>query len=59
MTQTYNEQLIEAMQKEIGGLLNEWGMPEDSRVSLLNISENATFIAETPGKDKKIILRVT
>lgn len=58
MTQIYNEQLIEAMKKGVHGLLYEWGMPETSRISLLNISENATFVAEAPEENKKMILRI-
>lgn len=58
MTKTYNESFLEAMKHGVQGLLHEWGMPETGVVSLLNISENATFVAKNPQNDKKIILRV-
>jgi Ser/Thr protein kinase RdoA (MazF antagonist) len=58
MTQTYNESFLEAITHGTQGLLHEWGIPETGAVSLLNISENATFVAHDPDSGKKIILRV-
>jgi len=58
MTQTYNKSVLDAMAHGVQELRHEWEMPETGMVSLLNISENATFVAENPETGKKIILRV-
>ena len=58
MTETYNDTFVEAMRQGIQGLLHEWRLPSESTVSLLNISENATFIAQSSTADDKIIMRV-
>lgn len=58
MTETYNDSFVEAMRLSIKDLLHEWQLPPDSKVSLLNISENATFIAKAPNGGDKIIMRV-
>lgn len=58
MTKTDNKSFLEAMMHGVHGLLHEWEIPETSVVSLLNISENTTFVANDPKSDKKIILRV-
>lgn len=58
MTTPYGDAIIEEMQQGITGLLQEWNLPCNSQVSLLNISENATFLAASPHADKKIIVRV-
>lgn len=58
MTETYSNDFLQAMEQGIQGLLHQWQMPEQSTVSLLNISENATFVAKNPENNKQIILRV-
>jgi len=58
MTTTYNEEVIEEMRTGIQSILHEWNLPADSEVSLLNISENATFIAKPPTEGDSVILRV-
>jgi Ser/Thr protein kinase RdoA (MazF antagonist) len=60
MTTTYNERVIEEMRSDIRNILHEWDLPTDSKVSLLNISENATFIAKPPmdNDGDSVILRV-
>lgn len=37
--------------------LPQWGFPKDSRVRLLNFTENATYLVE-PGDGRKVIMRV-
>lgn len=60
MTKTYTTGVIEEMRDSIQSILHQWAMPAKSVVSLLNVSENATFIVKPPvdsGCDP-IILRV-
>lgn len=56
MTETYSSEFLTSMEHSIKTLLHEWEMPTESEVSLLNISENATFLAKSP--ENKIIVRV-
>lgn len=58
MAQTYDEEFIHAMRRGIEEMLPEWGLPRESEVALLNISENATFLAQTPTHGHRIIIRV-
>lgn len=58
MTATYDEKTIQNMQYGIKTILHEWQLPEESEISLLNISENATFVARHADTDSKIIIRV-
>lgn len=58
MTATYDERTIQNMQHGIKSILHEWQLPEDSEISLLNISENATFVVKHSPNDLKIIIRV-
>ncbi|BBO89718.1 phosphotransferase enzyme family protein [Desulfosarcina ovata] len=58
MAETYNDRFIKAMQHGVEALLHEWELPASSGVSLLNISENATFVARDPAGERSIIARV-
>lgn len=58
MTMTYDEQVIEDMRSGIHTILHEWSLPAESEVSLLNISENATFVAKPPNGGDSVVLRV-
>ena len=54
----YDDQLIETLRQGAIGLLDEWGLDPQTNVELLTISENATFLAEEPEGDRKVVLRV-
>lgn len=58
MSQTYGKAVLDEMEHGVRSLLDEWELPSDSEVSLLNISENATFIAASPYSGEKVIIRV-
>jgi Ser/Thr protein kinase RdoA (MazF antagonist) len=58
MAETYDARFIDAMRQGVKELLPEWGLSADSDLSLLNISENATFLARDADSDGAIILRV-
>jgi Ser/Thr protein kinase RdoA (MazF antagonist) len=38
--------------------LQEYGLPEDANLSLLNVSENATYAVDDPGTGRRTVLRV-
>jgi Ser/Thr protein kinase RdoA (MazF antagonist) len=58
MTETYDENSIILMHDGIKQVLHEWCLPANSEIELLNISENATFVATPVSRAEKIIIRV-
>ena len=54
----YTTARLASMGKAIERKLGYWAMPEGSHVTLLTASENATFLASSPGNGRRIILRV-
>lgn len=58
MSGLYNEELLKTLQAGATGLLTTWGLSPDAQVSLLNISENATFLAQDTQADTRVVLRV-
>ena len=54
----YQPDLLEGLRRGAASLLDEWGLSPRTRVSLLNISENATFRADDPDRPEPVILRV-
>lgn len=54
----YDDALVERLRSGAAGLAAEWGLSPSTQVTLLNISENATFRADDPERDAPIILRV-
>ncbi|MGV6849176.1 MAG: phosphotransferase enzyme family protein [Marinibacterium sp.] len=54
----YSKAVLEALESGVRGMLPVWGLPGNSDVSLLNISENATFLATGPDGGRPVILRV-
>ncbi len=58
MAGLYNEEFIDTLRRGAESLTSAWGLSPRTRVSLLNISENATFLAEDPDQGRRVILRV-
>lgn len=57
MGEVYSERVLKELAEGARALLPRWGVPEAATLSLLNISENATFRVDMPGRDP-MILRV-
>jgi Ser/Thr protein kinase RdoA (MazF antagonist) len=58
MAGLYSDAFIETLRQGAQGLVGEWGLSPRTEVSLLTISENATFLADDPERPEKVILRV-
>ena len=58
MTGLYQQALLDALQAGVAGLLGAWGLSPQTRLSLLCISENATFRADDPARGRPLVLRV-
>ena len=58
MAGMYGEGLLARLEAGARSLLPEWGLSPEARVSLLNISENATFRADDPAAGAPIVIRV-
>jgi len=58
MSGLYDDQMIESLRQGAESLVGEWGLPSETEVKLLTISENATFLAENPETGDRVILRV-
>lgn len=57
MTGLYDDALIGALSQGARDVAPGWGLPPETSVELLTISENATFLARPPGGNP-VILRV-
>ncbi|GAB6908367.1 Aminoglycoside phosphotransferase [Desulfosarcina cetonica] len=58
MADMYHDRFIREMQSGVKGLLQAWGLAPQSDVRLLNISENATFIARDAEAGRAVVIRV-
>lgn len=54
----YENTVIERMIASLKTIISNWGLSTDTDISLLTVSENATFLADDKRKNLKIILRV-
>ncbi len=54
----YTDAFVEELRRGAEGIAAGWGLSPKTRVSLLNISENATFRADDPEAEAPLILRV-
>ena len=54
----YNNAFLDRLHIGLTSLLPQWGFGTDSRLTLLTISENATFKVEEISSDRRLILRV-
>lgn len=54
----YTDSLIDRISIGLKNIVNRWDMPLNSNISLLTVSENATFLAYDETSNTKMILRV-
>ena len=54
----YSGDFVERLRAGAAGLAEEWGLSPRTEVTLLNVSENATFRADDPEAESPVILRV-
>ncbi|BCJ89932.1 aminoglycoside phosphotransferase [Terrihabitans soli] len=54
----YQDAFLKRLENGLRAALPNWGLPTDAPVSLLTISENATFLAEDEARGRRMILRV-
>jgi Ser/Thr protein kinase RdoA (MazF antagonist) len=58
MAGLYDDTLLEALREGARGVAADWGLSPRTEVTLLNISENATFRADDPERERPVVLRV-
>ena len=58
MSGLYQQKLIETLRLGVVGLLDQWQLSPATRLSLLCISENATFRADDPLRAEPLVIRV-
>ena len=58
MSGLYQQSLIETLRLGVVGLLDQWQLSNATRLSLMCISENATFRAEDPARERPLVIRV-
>ncbi|MEM7208903.1 MAG: phosphotransferase [Pseudomonadota bacterium] len=54
----YQNPFIQTLHQGVENLLPEWGLSGDTDLSLLCISENATFLARDPQRENPLVIRV-
>ncbi|MEM9099859.1 MAG: phosphotransferase, partial [Pseudomonadota bacterium] len=54
----YSEAFLQALQQGLQETVSAWGLSPETKISLLNISENATYRADDPDAAAPVILRV-
>jgi Ser/Thr protein kinase RdoA (MazF antagonist) len=58
MAGLYDEAFLEALRQGAAGVAPLWGLSPRTEVSLLTISENATFLARDPERERPVVIRV-
>ncbi|MEM7189880.1 MAG: phosphotransferase [Pseudomonadota bacterium] len=58
MAQMYTDAFLQAAKQSLEGMAQVWGLSPTTVISLLNISENATFRADDAVTGKQLVLRV-
>jgi len=58
MAGLYSDAFIETLRRGAQSLVGAWGLSPETDVSLMTISENATFLARDPARDARVVLRV-
>jgi Ser/Thr protein kinase RdoA (MazF antagonist) len=58
MAALYDDDFLEALRRGAETVAPQWGLSPATRVTLLTISENATFRADDPEREHPVILRV-
>jgi Ser/Thr protein kinase RdoA (MazF antagonist) len=54
----YQDAFLQRLEAGLRATLPKWGLPETAPVSLLTISENATYVVEDEANDRRLVLRV-
>ena len=58
MAGLYDDAFVARLAHGVKGLLPLWGLPEETDLRLLALSENATFLARDPAAQRQIVIRV-
>lgn len=58
MSGLYEDAFVESLRLAVSSQLEQWGLSKATRLSLLTVSENATFRAEDPERDNPAVIRV-
>jgi Ser/Thr protein kinase RdoA (MazF antagonist) len=58
MTGEYTLEVVADLHAMVAGSLACWGLPSETVISLLNVSENATFALSDPAARRDLVLRV-
>lgn len=58
MTGLYQDEFVEALRLGVASLLAEWRLSAATQLSLISISENATFRADDPQRSEPVVIRV-
>lgn len=58
MAGLYDQTLLDGLRDGAARAAPDWGLSPRTRVTLLTVSENATFRADDPDRDRPVILRV-
>ncbi len=58
MAGLYNSQFVQRLTRGVKGLLPMWGVSEEANISLLTVSENATFLIQDEARNQRFIIRV-
>ena len=58
MSGLYQDELIEELGAGVKSILDLWGLSTDTELSLLCVSENATFRADDPARNQSLVFRV-
>lgn len=58
MAEMYTQAFVQQLQRGAQSLAGRWGLSARTKVTLLNLSENATFRADDPDRAAPLILRV-
>lgn len=54
----YQDVFLQRLETGLRFALSKWGLPETASVSLLTVSENATYVVEDEGNGRRLVLRV-
>jgi Ser/Thr protein kinase RdoA (MazF antagonist) len=58
MAGEYTPEVVADLHRMVAGSLKVWGLSSDARISLLNLSENATFVISDGTRECDLVLRV-
>lgn len=58
MSGLYDATFLESLREGAQSVVGHWGLSPRTDVTLLTISENATFLARDPDRDRPLVLRV-